>query len=395
MKVSTGIQEKIASAMKQAAVDLLLLTGPDSITWVTGVSLPFVPSMFYGKLAVLVAPSGAVYCVCPAHLASSMEHQGIAGELLSYNLYGDDSTAFLDVMLALIQRLQPEPRTIGFDGNRMSAEFTQAMQEQCAGKRFSDVGDWILELRSVKTSDELELLEEAAFRTDHGINGQFHHTLSAKQVSLMGLAENVRVHCMERFLDEAGYSRVSRITTQDKPGRFFPFDEIHGFNYGFCELKKTVTGQMYTVSMNATYQGYWSTGSRILSYGSYTEAQERDYAQINRLRALLLDAIKPGLRCSDVYHKVRAAAITENINLVPDIGFGHGVGVCVREAPYLTEDCDMLIKADMVLVLDQAVYGQHGEILRSKDTILVSETDNRLLNWWKDWREPYFPIEFL
>jgi len=43
----------------------------------------------------------------------------------------------------------------------------------------------------------------------------------------------------------------------------------------------------------------------------------------------------------------------------------------------------------MVLVLDPMIYGPEREILRSKDTVVVTEDGCRVVGWYKNWREPY------
>lgn len=45
----------------------------------------------------------------------------------------------------------------------------------------------------------------------------------------------------------------------------------------------------------------------------------------------------------------------------------------------------------MVLVLDPVVYGPDRVIMRSKDTVLITETGCKIVGWYKDWGEPYLP----
>jgi Xaa-Pro aminopeptidase len=47
----------------------------------------------------------------------------------------------------------------------------------------------------------------------------------------------------------------------------------------------------------------------------------------------------------------------------------------------------------MTLVLDPAVYGPDRQIMRSKDTVIITETGCRIIGWYRDWREPYIPIQ--
>jgi hypothetical protein len=49
----------------------------------------------------------------------------------------------------------------------------------------------------------------------------------------------------------------------------------------------------------------------------------------------------------------------------------------------------------MVLVLEPVVRGPEAALLGAKDTVVVTETGCRLVGWWKDWREPYIPIQII
>ena len=70
---------------------------------------------------------------------------------------------------------------------------------------------------------------------------------------------------------------------------------------------------------------------------------------------------------------------------------GHGIGVTTYERPYLTEVDDTQLSAGMMLVLDPILYGPGAELLRTKDTVLITETGCEIVGWYKDWREPYIP----
>ena len=50
------------------------------------------------------------------------------------------------------------------------------------------------------------------------------------------------------------------------------------------------------------------------------------------------------------------------------------------------------IKEGMVLVFDPVVYGPSREIMRSKDTVVISKEGSEIVGWYKDWREPYIAL---
>jgi Xaa-Pro aminopeptidase len=111
------------------------------------------------------------------------------------------------------------------------------------------------------------------------------------------------------------------------------------------------------------------------------------------LRNTALEYLRPGIKCCEVFQEVRGLADERGIGLVAELGIGHGIGVSTCEAPYLNSTDRTELEADMVLVLDLAVYAVGGEILRSKDTILITETGCEKLGWYLNWDELQHVIE--
>jgi len=125
--------------------------------------------------------------------------------------------------------------------------------------------------------------------------------------------------------------------------------------------------------------------------GEPTPEQKGAYEGLVALRNVAVKAMKPGVTCNEVFRVMSEEAKKRGIELVKDLGLGHGVGVTTHEPPYLTE-CDTTpLRPGMVLVLDPVVYGPQKEIMRSKDTMLITETGCKILGWYKDWRDPFIP----
>ena len=99
--------------------------------------------------------------------------------------------------------------------------------------------------------------------------------------------------------------------------------------------------------------------------------------------------IKPGVTCNQVFEAVKRHAEERGLELISGLGIGHGVGVTPHEPPYLIEGDTTALVAGMVLVIDPIIYGPQREIMRSKDTILVTQEGCKILGWYKDWREPH------
>jgi Xaa-Pro aminopeptidase len=110
------------------------------------------------------------------------------------------------------------------------------------------------------------------------------------------------------------------------------------------------------------------------------------------LRGTALEHLRPGVRASEIYAAVDAESRRLSVDLIREIGVGHGIGASSMEPPYLTGADHTTLAAGMVLVLDLAVRAPTGEIVRTKDTVIIAENGAGIVGWYKDWREPYLPI---
>jgi len=145
--------------------------------------------------------------------------------------------------------------------------------------------------------------------------------------------------------------------------------------------------------MRGHLAGYWSDACRMMVMGPQNDAQAAAYGQLVALREAVVARLRPGVRCSQVFDEVAAGAKQAGIDFIAELGLGHGIGASLCEPPYLNASDDTALAPGMALVLDPAVYGPDRQIMRSKDTVIITETGCRIIGWYRDWREPYIPIQ--
>jgi len=186
-------------------------------------------------------------------------------------------------------------------------------------------------------------------------------------------------------LDVVGHHSVSQTASGVHAKKFWPLAPKFGLGYA----KHLKPGEYVRMEMRANLDGYWSDAARMMTMGEPTEEQSKAYEALVALREAALEQMKPGARCNEVYEAIMKKAAELGVELVPKLGIGHGVGVTTMEPPFLNAVDDTELRPGMVLVLDPMIYGPEGEILRSKDTVVVTDDGCRVVGWYKDWREPY------
>lgn len=386
---------RLQAAMQASGFDAILVTGADNVQYLSGVQLPFLPYRPDQRLLVFWPKDGAPALICPPALESTVRHLGNIDQICTYLPSGDDPGSAVSTVASLVAGVMVEACTIGIDTHRTPCDLYQALQQALPGTTWLACDDWLSDQRMRKTGPELALLEEVAYTTDHGINGSLHHVVVASPRTQLTEAEEIRVHCLERGLLETGYHSTAQVAAGPAARKLWPLCPTHGFSYGYSSTARLEPGQLVRISMRATRGGYWSNAGRILVTGQPTSEQAAAYQSLVTLRQALMASIQPGAPCSAVFRAALDAAESGGIDLIGHLGAGHGIGVAAEEAPYLAADDDTKLEPGMVLVLAPVVRGPDGTLLYCKDTVVVTKTGCRLVGWWKDWREPYVPIEII
>ena len=377
--------EKFKAALDDSEYDAVLVFGPDNLQYLSGAHLPFTYSYPERSMALLWPKGKEPVCVCPVEWESSFRNLSWVGKTVGYTEMPSDHTPVVDAIVELANSAGVSSGRVGIDTDRVPLPLYEALEGALPKAKLAPCDRWLRELRVVKTEEEVELLEDLAYRCDHAIFGVAHHVLVTSTRSEMSLSEEIRVHAMERELDVIGHHSVGPSASGEHAKKFWPLAPKYGIGFD----KHLKPGEYVRMELRTSLDGYWSEGTRMMVMGKPTNEQLAAYKALVKLRKAATAAIKPGVKCNSVYEAVKEMAAEKGVELVPSLGVGHGVGVTSYEPPYLTASDDAELKSGMVVVLSPVIRGPSGEIMMSKDTVVVEDGGCRLVGWYMDWREPY------
>ena len=377
--------EKFKAALDDSEYDAVLVFGPDNLQYLSGAHLPFTYSYPERSMALLWPKGKEPVCVCPVEWESSFRNLSWVGKTVGYTEMPSDHTPVVDAIVELANSAGVSSGRVGIDTDRVPLPLYEALEGALPKAKLAPCDRWLRELRVVKTEEEVELLEDLAYRCDHAIFGVAHHVLVTSTRSEMSLSEEIRVHAMERELDVIGHHSVGPSASGEHAKKFWPLAPKYGIGFD----KHLKPGEYVRMELRTSLDGYWSEGTRMMVMGKPTNEQLAAYKALVKLRKAATAAIKPGVKCNSVYEAVKEMAAEKGVELVPSLGVGHGVGVTSYEPPYLTASDDAELKSGMVVVLSPVIRGPSGEIMMSKDTVVVEDGGCRLVGWYMNWREPY------
>jgi Xaa-Pro dipeptidase len=384
MKISQAINAKIERALGDGGFDCVIAFGYDNVQYLSGAYLHF-PQTFPDQPMALFRPKQAApVCILPALWESSFRNLSWITETCVYE-QGTSAEVAIEAVAGVVSETLGDSGTIGVDARRISAANFENLSKALGEFELLPCDDWLSALRMVKTPEEIACLEDTAMRTDHAFNGAAHHILVTSLGTEMGESESIRIHAIERDLDEIGHHAIAQSVAGTHAHRFWP----NAPRYGVGSACKGNPGELMRMELNASRDGYWSTGARMLVLGEPDAAQRDAYAALVALREAARTHLRPGVTAAEVHAAVMAAAHAAGVKLASGLPVGHGIGVSPCEPPYLSAADRTVLTTGMVLVLSPIVIGPRGELMMGRDTVVITESGNRLMGWYKDWREPF------
>ncbi|MCW4049875.1 MAG: M24 family metallopeptidase [Candidatus Bathyarchaeota archaeon] len=379
------IMNKVNESLQTSQYDAVLVFGSDNVQYLTGAYLHYPASFPDRYMAVFWPKEEDPVCIVPLEWESSYLNLAWVNKTRAYTEKPGSPSGIAEASANLAKNTVRKTGKIGLDLERIPLHLYQRLESSLEDFELVPCDDWVKELRTVKTPKEIELIKDLALRTDHGITGQAHHVLIKQASTEMSNTENIRIHAIERELDEVGHHAIAQAVAGPNTRKFWPGAPT----FGVGKDRIPQLGEMMRMELVSTLNGYWCNGARMLVFGELTTEQTLAYQSLVALREIALETMKPGAKCKDVYNAMKALADEHNIPLVSKLALGAGIGVTNWEVPYISGGDETELKPGMVLVLCPVVKGPDDEFMMAKDTVLVTEEGAEIVGWFKDWREPF------
>jgi ectoine hydrolase len=358
------MDQEIITRLRQRIVDegldAIIAISPENVTYVSGFVVPSQSLMRWRHAACILTTDGRIAMVAIDMEATTVKaHAGI-DDLRIYREFIDDP----------MEKIADALRDLGLDRARVGIEleFLPAKDFATLHKILSGI-QWVAadavfnQARQIKTPNELSLLRSLSKLTDKAIGD----TLGAVQVGLteLELAGNLLTSL---FTGGAESYKLMIIATGERSQ--FP-------NVGPTE-RKLQHGDLIRMEIFGQKGGYLTGVCRTAVVGQATAEQEKIWANLIECKYLVMDLIKPGASCAEIYRKFLekfGALGFEPISFV-----AHGIGLHLHEEPYMGRYGDEIVRSGMVGAFEPLVYipGRFG--MQNKDMFCVSENGCELLS---------------
>ena len=373
MTENTSVIERIASAADERGLDGVLLLGLENVQFAASAPLRSASELDRPNV-VLVARDGSATVFTSQETVSTV---GLMAPHLAPIGYDERGAAFpegiIDPVTAELARRWPAGPRLGVEQDRMSIGVRDRIAHLLPGVELAGFEDELRHLRMVKSADDIATMSEAAALTEQALR----QTISEIEV---GLTERQLADRLVAHMQAVGFTTVDPLVGAGPNARRIGPPTTRPMEYG----------EWVRIDVKSRYRGYLYTDvGRMAVVGEATAEQRAAYAGQHELNTRVLDFIRPGRRCGEVY--LYARQVCEELGLrlfnYGHIGIGHGIGVGGTERPVLHERDEVVIEAGMLLNIEPNTYGPTDEIMHIEDTLLVTDDGATAISHREDWTE--------
>jgi Xaa-Pro aminopeptidase len=285
-------------------------------------------------------------------------------------IWAEFSDNAMAVCAELLTELGLARARIGIELDYLPASEFEKLRAALPGATFIPNQQIIARLRQIKTPDEIALLRRLSRIADQSITDALRAVQAGDtEMDLAGhLTRNVYSLGAEQF-------KLLIVATGERSQ--LP-------NVG-PSLRKLEAGDVCRVEIFSVISGYQAGVCRTAVVQKAPPHAERIWKHLVDCKYELLDRIKPGASCREIYE--RFIRKLDELKLPPISFVGHGIGLFLHEDPYLGKtpeigrDGDAQLEAGMVLGVEPLCYQTgHGYGMQLKDMLLVNDTGSEMLS---------------
>ncbi|GAW28869.1 Xaa-Pro peptidase family protein [Carboxydocella sp. ULO1] len=354
MKIFYERIKKAQNLLEKNQLEAVIATSPPNFFYFTGTWM----DSFERLQAVVIPKKGRPVIIIPEMSREDLKH------------LDDVETIFWDDgenAIKILARKLPERGTISIDNKWASENLIDLISITDNRLSFVKSTDVIGNLRMIKDEIEISLLRKSGSIADKVM-------ARAIEYAKPGITEIDLVREIKRFFSEEGVHNLSfePIVAKGKNGAI-PHHQSN--NSVIAE------GDMVVIDLGGVKDYYCSDMTRTIVVGQPNQEMKEVYEIVKEAQEKAVNAIKPGMPMSYVDEVARS--VINEAGYGPNFTHrtGHGIGIEVHEAPYLTSsNREQLLQEGMVVSVEPGIYLEGKFGVRIEDIVVVTANGAERLN---------------
>ena len=361
------VRDRLVQAARREDLDALVLCSPENFAYASGFVVPSQPLLRHRHATAVITADGEAAFLGVDMEASTIRERAPEVPLAVWAEFSDDAMAALGSLLADLGLARAR---IGLETGYLPKADFDRLQRHLPDAAFTSDDRLLARLRQIKTPEEVALLRRLSRIADRAI------TEALGSVGPGDTEMDIAGH-LTRLVYELGAQEFRLLIVATGERSQLPNVGPSG--------RRLEEGDVCRVEIFPMVDGYHAGVCRTAVVGTPPQHAEDIWAVLTDCKHLLLDRIRPGASCREIYREFIARLVAKNL---PPISFaGHGIGLLLHEDPYIGDTPsigsrdDVQLEAGMVLGVEPLCYRTgHGYGMQNKDMILVTETGCELLS---------------
>ncbi|MCG8432008.1 MAG: aminopeptidase P family protein [Candidatus Omnitrophica bacterium] len=251
-------------------------------------------------------------------------------------------------------------KRVGFEERYLSFAWYAKVRDTAPGNlRLIPSGGMVEQLRQVKDEGELKKIRRAVAITGSALR-------RIKRYLKPGITELEVAGELERIIRCEGASASSfEIIVASGPNGSLP--------HHIPSKRKLRAHEAVTVDIGVVFQGYRSDLTRTFFLGTIKPLIKEVYSIVREAQERVFSLLKPGCTANALDAAARGYIKDKGYGAYFSHNLGHGVGVEVHEAPFLSGKSSARMEPGMVLTVEPGIYLPNKFGIRIEDMLLVTQ----------------------
>ena len=357
--------ENLRIVMSNNNLDMIILTSMHNIAYYTG----FIYCSF-GRPYGCVITKNKVTTISASIDASQPWRRSVYDNVIYTDWKRDN---YLKAIVSIIGRDEP-PKNIGIENDHVTLNIKEKLISIFTFSKFSDVSKYLMNIRMIKSNEEIEIIKNGARIAD--IGGE-------------EIVKNIKVGATELEIAIAGRDKMEREIEKTYPNAEYMDTWVwfqSGINTDGAHNPKTsrklISGDILSLNAFPMISGYYTALERTLFLNEIDDASLKAWEANVKIHKRGLELIKPGVKCSDICHELNDLFAELGYLQYRTFGYGHSFGVLShfygRESELeLREDIDKVLEPNMIVSMEPMIMIPEGKPgaggYREHDILVIKE----------------------
>lgn len=352
--MSKGRFQQLYTYMEQHQLDLVLLTSPKHVYFMTG----FYTNPHERFLGLVIPLTGTPTLIVPALDREAATGASSVQQIVTHS----DTQNPYEVLRSV---LSSASKRFGLEKNHLTVNRYEEIRESVEAEQYVDIEAPLREMRLIKTPDEIVRMKRAIQVVEDVLREGLKHVA-------VGVTEIEVVAELEYQMKKLGAEGPS-FNTMVLAG------EKSALPHGNPGDRKIKSGDLLLFDLGVYVDGYASDITRTFAVGEITQQQQEIYQTVLAANLAAIEATRPEVTLANLDQAARNVITAKGYGEYFNHRLGHGLGMDVHEHPSVHGENQETLRSGMVFTIEPGIYLPTVGGVRIEDDVLVTETGCEVL----------------